>query len=433
MAKVLRVTDNDYRIIVGQGGTIYLDTTGATYDGSGKVVVRGDLEVKGNTTTVESTIVTIQDNIIILSYIDNANSDNRQGLPASLDRPYSSGIEIDRGSFVPARWVYDDSISWSLGGTNGIGTWVATQGNIGSEQRLPLSTPGIVAGGNLYVSTGNGVITVTGSNNYELKIWNYENGAITPDPITGEIVQDDDNIPNARSVKDLIDYSIATVEIDKIAEDNTSVVILDKNNVIAAVEEVGSQTLLRTVNSHGYNAGDTIIISGVTTSPNDPIIEALNGQWSVVEVPTRDRLRVNRSTTGGTASSYVPNSGETVSSETRVVVTVEDSEIVNFYSNRVELGNLQIRNNEISTFNSNDDILLNAPGVGTVKINDTLEITKTPGDDEGLIDPTPPAEGIKIYSKDLGPGKTGLYFVNENGYTDEIISKNRALLYGMLF
>lgn len=433
MAKVLRVTDNDYRIIVGQGGTIYLDTTGATYDGSGKVVVRGDLEVKGNTTTVESTIVTIQDNIIILSYIDNTNSDNRQGLPASLDRPYSSGIEIDRGSFVPARWVYDDSISWSLGGTNGIGTWVATQGNIGSEQRLPLSTPGIVAGGNLYVSTGNGVITVTGSNNYELKIWNYENGAITPDPITGEIVQDDDNIPNARSVKDLIDYSIATVEIDKIAEDNTSVVILDKNNVIAAVEEVGSQTLLRTVNSHGYNAGDTIIISGVTTSPNDPIIEALNGQWSVVEVPTRDRLRVNRSTTGGIASSYVPNSGRTVSAETRVVVTVEDSEIVNFYSNRVELGNLQIRNNEISTFNSNDDILLNAPGVGTVKINDTLEITKTPGDDEGLTDPTPPLEGIKIYSKDLGPGKTGLYFVNENGYTDEVISKNRALLYGMLF
>lgn len=433
MAKVLRVTDNDYRIIVGQGGTIYLDTTGATYDGSGKVVVRGDLEVKGNTTTVESTIVTIQDNIIILSYVDNANSDNRQGLPASLDRPYSSGIEIDRGSFVPARWVYDDSISWSLGGTNGIGTWVATQGNIGSEQRLPLSTPGIVAGGNLYVSTGNGVITVTGSNNYELKIWNYENGAITPDPITGEIVQDDDNIPNARSVKDLIDYSIATVEIDKIAEDNTSVVILDKNNVIAAVEEIGSQTLLRTVNSHGYNTGDTIIISGITTSPNDPIIQALNGQWSVVEVPTRDRLRVNRSTTGGTATSYVPNSGRTVSSETRVVVTVEDSEIVNFYSNRVELGNLQIRNNEISTFNSNDDILLNAPGVGTVKINDTLEITKTPGDDEGLTDPTPPLEGIKIYSKDLGPGKTGLYFVNENGYTDEVISKNRALLYGMLF
>jgi hypothetical protein len=42
-------------------------------------------------------------------------------------------------------------------------------------------------------------------------------------------------------------------------------------------------------------------------------------------------------------------------------------------------------------------------------------------------------DGIKIYSKTSGTGNTGLYFVNENEYQDEIISKNRALLYGMLF
>lgn len=428
MAKVLRITDNDYRIIVGNGGTIYLDTTGAQYDGSGKVVIRGDLEVKGDTTTVESTITTVADNILVLS-AGNTNA----GLPASLDRPYSSGIEIERGTYANARWVYDDSITWTLGGTSGIGTWVATQGDIGSEQRLPLATPGIVAGGTLYVSTGNGVISVTGTNDYELKIWNYDSGVITPDPITGLIVQDDDNIPNARAVKDLIDYSVATVEIDRIVEDDTSVVISDKNNIIQAIDSIGSQTIILTANSHGFEIGDSITISGVTTSPYDPIVEGINGTWTVVDVPSVDRIQFNRSTTGGSAGSYVANSGRTVSSDTKIVVTVEGNIISNFYSNRIELGDLQILGNEISTYNSNDTLVLSAPGVGTVKINDTLELPKTPGDDEGVTDPSAPAEGIKVYSKTPGTGNTGLYFVNENDYQDEIISKNRALLYGMLF
>lgn len=431
MAKVLRITDNDYRIIVGNGGTIYLDTTGAQYDGSGKVVVRGDLEVKGNTTTVDSTIMTIADNILILSHVDDDN-DTRLGLPASLDRPYSSGIQIDRGLFPPARWVYDDSISWTLGSTNGTGTWVATQGNIGLEQRLPIATPGIVAGGTFYVSTGNGVISVTGTNNYELKIWNYDNGIITPNPLTGLVVQDDDNIPNAKAVKDLIDYSIDTIEINRIIRDNTSVTIVDKNHVISSIT-TGSLTVIATTGSHGYEIGDLITISGVRTSPTDSIIEGINGTWTVVDVPAEDRIQINRSTTGGDAVSYITNSGRTISSDTRVAVTVEGNLIANFYSNRIELSELQILNNEISTYNSNDSLILSAPGTGTVKIKDTLELTKTPGDDEGLSDPSAPLEGIKVYSKTPGPGKTGLYFVNENANQDEIISKNRALLYGMLF
>lgn len=427
MAKVLRITDNDYRIIVGNGGTIYLDTTGAQYDGSGKVVIRGDLEVKGDTTTVESIVSTIADNILLLS-AGNTNA----GLPASLDRPYSSGIEIERGTLANARWVYDDSISWSLGGTSGIGTWVATQGDIGLEQRLPIATPGIVAGGNLYVSTGNGVISVTGTNNYELKIWNYEGGFITPDPLTGLVVQDDDNIPNAKAVKDLIDYSVRTVEIDRIIEDNTSVAILDKNNIIQGIE-VGSQTILITEGTHGYVPGDTVTVVGVSSDPVDAILNSINGTWTVLAVPAPDRLQVNRSTTGADSLSYIASSGRTVSVDTRIAFTVDGTVVSNFYANRVELFDLQILGNEISTYNSNDSLVLSAPGTGTVKIKDTIELTKTPGDDEGVADPAAPLEGIKIYSKTPGTGKTGLYFVNENNHQDEVISKNRALLYGMLF
>ena len=441
MAKIVRTTDNDYRIIVAQAGTIYLDTTGATYDGSGKVVVRGDLEVKGDTTTISSTISTISDNILLLS-----EGNPGPGLPSSLDRPYSSGIEVSRGSdsgghaIGNARWVYDDNISWALGGNTGKGSWVATQGDLGSETVLPLRTDGIIASGSLYVTVTGiaGVISVTGTNDYEERIWNYVGGEITPDAVTGNITKDDDNIPNTKAVRDLVDYSIATVEIDKIQEDNSSITINDKNNTISLIYEIGSSTIIQTSGTHGYSLNDAILITGIQTSPSDALIDGLIGSHTVTGIPAPNRIQINKSTTGGDAANYVALSGKTITDPnidpTTIAVTVNGSEIANFYSNRIELSDIQILGTEISTYNSNDDLILSAPGSGVVRVKDTFELTKTPGDDEGSVfDPSAPVEGIKIYSKTPEQGATGLFFINEESRRDEIISKNRALLFGMLF
>ncbi|SVC89525.1 uncharacterized protein METZ01_LOCUS342379, partial [marine metagenome] len=84
MSKILRVGNGDYKILVKQGGSITLDTTDNALDKTGTVVVTGNLEIKGTTTTVDSTIVTIADNIIVLSK-DNVAA----GIPASLN--YRSG------------------------------------------------------------------------------------------------------------------------------------------------------------------------------------------------------------------------------------------------------------------------------------------------------------------------------------------------------
>jgi len=428
MPKIIRTTDTDYRIITGDGGTITLDTTNATGNLSGTVVVKGDLEVNGGTTTIESIIATIDDNILLLS-AGNTSS----GLPVSLDRPRSSGIEIERGSLANSRWVYDDGIGWDLGGVTGIGAWICTQGDIGAEQILPIKTSGIVSDHNLYVDTNDGVISVSGTNNYELKIWNYDNGVITPDPITNEITQDDDNIPNAKAVRDIVDYSLATVVIDKIQEDNSSIEVVDKNNVILNIIGVGPRTLVTTQNSHGFAINDTVTITGVQSSPNDAILQSLIGSWTVTDVPSSTSFEFDANSIGADKSFYVSNSGRTVSAESEISITVEGNNITNFYNNRINLADIEIKGTEIFTSSSNDDLVLSSSGIGSVKIKDTLEITKTPGDDDILLDPNPPLEGIKLYSKAQGTGKTGLYFVNENNYQDEVISKSRALLYSMLF
>jgi hypothetical protein len=425
MARVLRIPTSDYKIIVGEGNTITLDTTNGRNNGAGKVLITGDLEIKGDTTTVNSTIVRIDDNILVLSASNTAD-----GLPASLDRPYSSGIEIERGTFTNARWVYDDSVSWSLGGTvSGIGTWLAEQGS----QRLPIATPGIVAGGNLFVSVGNGVITVQGSVNYEEKVFRYVAGTITPDPITGSVIVNDDAIPNAKAVSDFVDFSFVNIGVSEVSQDNSFLRVIDKNNVIGAILEVGSRTIVRTVNTHGYRTGDSITITGVTTSPTDSIINGLNGTWTVTDTPTNDSIEINRSTTGGDPTKYVASSGRTVSENSRISVTIENSEIANFYQNRFELYGIKINGTEISTTESNANLILGAPGTGNVLVRDVLAISETPNDDDGSLDPSTPLEGIKIYSKQEGIGDTGLYFVNRSNTSGEFISKNRALLFSMLF
>lgn len=430
MSKIIRTTDTDYRIITGLNGVITLDTTNGSGDGSGRVVVKGDLEIAGGTTTIESTITTINDNIIVLS----ANND-QEGLPASLDRPRSSGIEIERGSLANSRWVYDDGISWDLGGNAGIGAWLGTVGTIGAESLLPLKTTGIISDANLYIDTNDGVISVSGTNNYELKIWNYQNGVITPDALTNSITQDDDHIPNAKAVRELVDYSLETIKIDKIAEDNSSVEVIDKNNIITTILEVGTRTILSTQNTHGYAVNDTIIISGVTSSPNDAIIQGLNspGGFIVHSIPSSTSIEINYNSTGANKSNYQISSGRAVSAETVISVTNEGNTVASFYNNRVNLSDIEIRGTNIFTTESNSDLVLESQGSGSVKIKDVLEITKTPGGDDVLINPNAPVNGIKIYAKSQGTGKSGIYFINDANYQDELISKNRALLYSMLF
>ena len=125
---------------------------------------------------------------------------------------------------------------------------------------------------------------------------------------------------------------------------------------------------------------------------------------------------------------------DTTGSESRVRITVDGINSASFYTNRLSLSSIDIIDNLITTTDTNKDLILSANGPQSVIVKDALEITASPYDDDTNL-PTayPPASGIKMYSATEGPGGTGLYFVNDASKSDEIISKNRALLYSMLF
>lgn len=199
MLKVLQVSNGDYKIKVQSGGTISLDTGFET----GQVRITGDLIVEGNTTTVQSENMTVTDNIIVL----NAGE---TGAGITLD---SSGIRIDRGTFPDAYVVFDENATWVDPDTattvNGSFVFRNDNGSLVGIQTNSIST----GGGDLYlINNGTGVISVTGTTNYENNI------------------TDDDHITNKKYVDDAIATAFTTVLLSQIGDgaiDPTTVIVKD--------------------------------------------------------------------------------------------------------------------------------------------------------------------------------------------------------------
>lgn len=423
MSKVVKVYNSNYKVSVQSGGTITLDTGDLT----GTTVVSGNLEVQGTTTTVDSSVMTVADNIITLSQGTTGN-----GIPSSLG--YVSGFEIDRGDLPKSKWLFDEQLSWTVAGVAGTG---AFESRLEGGTRLPISMPGIIAQGSLYVNTGAGVITVTGTTDYEEKVFNYTNSVVTPNA-NGIVVIDDDAIPNAKSVKDYIEYVFANEFYNTIGEGNTSVTVTDEIHslgTIVSINASGNTTTISTIGQHGFTSSDTVDISGVLSGGD--AIENLNGlNLQITEIVSAQAFKVNVNTNGGNISNYVTNSGIVRKSgavPSNVTITTEGNIVAEFYEDRVELQDVRIAGTSISSTSSNQDLELSAPGSGAVKINDVLEIPASPYIDDVSINPISPNTGIRLYSKPQGTGKTGLYYVNSNSTNDEVVSKNRSLLFSMLF
>jgi len=173
MSKVVRVQDGDYKIVTQLNGTITLDTGNQI----GQVIVTGDLLVQGNTTTVESETMTVKDNIIYLNY-------GETGAGVSLG---TAGISIERGSAADVSLFFDE--------TTDTFRFIDALGNL-----VPLQSNYITSGNGdlrLFTGVGTGVISVTGTVNYENN------------------VTDDDDIPNKKFVTDYVLASGGVAIVDR--------------------------------------------------------------------------------------------------------------------------------------------------------------------------------------------------------------------------
>ena len=90
-------------------------------------------------------------------------------------------------------------------------------------------------------------------------------------------------------------------------------------------------------------------------------------------------------------------------------------------------GSLDVNSQQIVS-TSNGDIVLAPDGTGTVKV-EGAEIAL----DELGSDPTAQAGYTLLYAKTEGSGGTGLYFQTGSSTNDELVSKSKAIVYGIIF
>jgi hypothetical protein len=325
MSKFLNVPNGDYKVSVKTGGTIYLDTGFEI----GAVIISGNLTVQGTTTTVESTTTTIADNIITLN-----SGETGAGISALVGS--TSGIQIDRGSRPDAFFVYDEDLNDPINPLSpGLFVFKTDGGTAKGIRTNAISTGG---GDLLLVGSGAGVVTVTGTVNYEAN------------------VTDDDDLTNKKYVDDAIDTAFATVFLSQIGD---------------GVDTITSITI-QDEESTGLNSVINFAIDAVPVSK--------------------------------------------------------------LYADRWEFQEIRIVGTTIETLTSDSDLVLKAPGIGAVRIDDTLHINSVPETDDDLtLEPAAPTDGAKIYVATEYTGNTGIYFVNAQQTRDELISKNRSLLFSMLF
>jgi hypothetical protein len=92
-------------------------------------------------------------------------------------------------------------------------------------------------------------------------------------------------------------------------------------------------------------------------------------------------------------------------------------------------GRTQITNNTISASQAGDNLVLTPASGKSIEINGVLQL-----DDTSAPSSTSGVTKLYVTSSDTntGTGKTGIYFKNQSN-TDELIAKNRALLWSILF
>lgn len=335
-----------YKVLINQNGTFEF-----SFDNSvGNFIVNGDLTVNGNTTSVSSANLEIEDNIILLN-----SGETGAGITLT-----SSGIQIDRGSRSDAQILFNESLETYL---NGVLQIPANGGEGGAfyfghanGKRSGIYTTSIISGNgndlNLLPGQATGVVTVTETTDYEKQVFPYTGNAITVNPGNPDYLSnpyDDDIIPNIKSVKDYVrDYNLYNFN---------------------------SKITSPTVN------GDTVVQVYDTTA-GDPVSKA--------------EVRINNST------------------------------VVEIFQTYTVIEDVNITNNIIQANTLDGSLIVKANGSGSVVLPDPINLTKD-------TDPTAPLDGVKIYSKAESDGGTGIFFINENSTTDELISRNKALLYSIIF
>jgi len=171
---------------------------------------------------------------------------------------------------------------------------------------------------------------------------------------------------------------------------------------------------------------------------NNPTFQIVAPQSQDTKVVIADKeITPNTSGTAGSLAYFTATTTHSTYGESAVSIIVDSALVGQFYANRFETGDLEIGGgpdrNEITTRASitNENIYLRTQGTGKLQTNYAMQFEKI-----GTV-PSYVSNNVLLYAAAPGIGTSGVYFVNDSAevvkQSGELISKNKALVFSMLF
>ena len=343
--------------------------TGPSVSG-GSVRVTGDLIVEGETVSVAATNLDVQDNIITLN-------SGETGEGVTLDY---SGIEIDRG-------FYADS------------------------SQIPRSV--------FLYSEPNDIVDLTDTD--ERPTWLIANGS-APGPYN----YDESNLRLRRILTDS-------------ATDAGDLILIGTGAGVIKVGDRNSTT------GHGYEYYVTddndvpnkkYVDDRILSNPTFQIVAPQSEDTKVI-ITDKD-ITPNLSSEPGSLASFIAEGVGSTNGESAVSIIVDGQLVSQIYTDRLEIGNLEIGSgvdsNQITSKAGvlNDNIYVKTTGTGKLQTNFAIQLDKISGLTGGYV-----SGSVVMYAKTPEVGESGVWFFNDNTDTTkregELISKNKALVFSMLF
>jgi len=171
---------------------------------------------------------------------------------------------------------------------------------------------------------------------------------------------------------------------------------------------------------------------------NNPTFQIVAPQSQDTKVVIADKeITPNTSGTAGSLAYFTATTTHSTYGESAVSIIVDNALVGQFYANRFETGDLELGGgpdrNEITSRAgiTNENIYVRTQGTGKLQTNYAMQFEKI-----GTV-PSYVSNSTLLYAAAPGIGTTGIYFVNDSAevakQNGELISKNKALVFSMLF
>lgn len=262
MSRVLKVSQSNYRLQTASGGTITLDTGTDV----GTVIVTGDLVVQGETTTINTTNLAIEDNIIVLNK-------NQTGAGITLASPINgqAGVQISRGSRAAGLFLFDENINhYDYPNTTNVGGTFILKTSDGKKAGLQLATIVNDGSSNLVfdMQSSDGVLSVANSTNYYQRVTH------------------DNDIPNWRTVTNYVAASNGVATVDRMYYPPGAAFGFEDSKVQAFntnIQFYVGQQIRATISPVGVSVNNINLFTDTitNTSANNLVLTAINNNVKV--------------------------------------------------------------------------------------------------------------------------------------------------------